>query len=65
MSLDELRRFLHALAARGSSRRGASNSHLLTPEAMAARSPAVLWSFAHHFGGDVAAGVAELREAAP
>ena len=34
---------------------------LLNPAAMAARSPAVLWSFAHEFHGDIARGVAELQ----
>ena len=53
--------FLFALDGKGSSRRGGSNSHLLKVEAMAARSPAVLWSFAHAFGGDVLGGVAELK----
>ena len=58
---EALKAFLLALDSRGSSRRGGSNSHLLTPEAMAARSPAVLWSFAHAFEGDVATGVAILK----
>ena len=62
-SRDELAAFLHALSSRGSSRRGGSNSHLLTVEAMAARSPAVLWSFVHAFDGDVAGGVAQLKAA--
>ena len=32
----------------------------LTPAAMAARSPAVLWSFVHAYDGDVLRGVEEL-----
>ena len=60
LSTDELRTFIQALASKGSSRRGASNTHLLKTEAMAARSPAVLWSIALHFDGDVARGVEEL-----
>jgi hypothetical protein len=61
LSRDELKAFLAALAARGSSRRGASNSHLLKLEAMAARSPTVLGSMVHCFDGDVAGGIEELQ----
>jgi hypothetical protein len=53
--------FVRALNSKGSSRRGGSNGHLLKTEAMAARSPTVLWSFAHAFDGDVAGGVATLQ----
>ena len=60
LTREELKEFVAAIASRGSSRRGNSSSHLLNPAAMAARSPAVLWSFAHEFHGDIARGVAEL-----
>jgi len=54
---EELTAFMRCLASKGSSRRGANMSHLLSPSAMAARSPAVLWSVAHAFDGDVQGGV--------
>ena len=60
LSRDDLKAFLAALASKGSSRRGGTNSHLLRVESMAARSPAVLWSFALAFDGDVSRGVEEL-----
>ena len=64
LSKDELVAFLAALHRRGSSRRSASMGHLLTPEAMAARSPAVLWSVVHAFDGDVHGGVLMLQQLA-
>ena len=36
-------------------------NHLLTPSALAARSPAVFWSIAHEFDGDLAVGVEVLQ----
>jgi hypothetical protein len=61
LSRDELLEFVRQLSARGSSKRGAAASHLLTPTAMATRSTTVFWSFAHTFEGDVAGGVAILQ----
>ena len=61
LSREELKAFLGCLGKRGSSSRGATTSHLLTMQAMAARSPAVLWSFAHEFDGDVETGVEVLK----
>jgi len=61
LTRDELRAFLGALQARGSSSRGFSAGHLLTAEAMAASSPAVFWSMVREFEGDVEGGVAVLR----
>ena len=61
LNREDLKAFLAALASKGSSRRGATSGHLLRVEAMAARSPAVLWSFAYAFGGDVEGGVEELK----
>ena len=60
LSREDLKSFLTALASKGSSRRGGTNTHLLRVESMAARSPAVLWSFALAFDGDVSRGVEEL-----
>jgi hypothetical protein len=59
---DELRIFVRAIEARGTSSRGrrGGSLHLLAPREMAGRSPAVLWSLAHEFGGDVEGGVATL-----
>ena len=56
---DQLLAFVRALSSRGSSSRrgGASAAHLLTVNAMAARSPAILWSVVHAFDGDVTGGV--------
>ena len=64
LSRDELRTFVRAIEARGTSSRGrrGGSLHLLAPREMATRSPAVLWSMAHEFGGDVEAGVAALRQ---
>ena len=57
----ELREVVRALAARGSSSRGrAASGNLLNLQAMATRSPTVLWSVVHAFGGDVEGGVAAL-----
>ena len=38
------------------------NNHLLVPREMAAPSPALLWSLAHAFDGDVEGGVRELQQ---
>ena len=53
---------MRAIEARGSSSRGrrGGSLHLLAAREMAMRSPAVLWSVAHEFGGDVEGGVAAL-----
>jgi hypothetical protein len=61
LSRAELLEFLRALASKGSSRRGGSASHILTPSAMAMRSPAIFWSFVHAFDGDVSVGVKALQ----
>ena len=60
LSRAELVAFVGELLQRGSSRSRGSNSHLLKLEAMAARSPAVLWSVAFVFGGDVDGGIEQL-----
>jgi hypothetical protein len=60
LSRDELKGFLRVLSTKGSSRRGTQLGHLLTPAAMAARSPAVFWSMAFAFDGDVEGGVKAL-----
>jgi len=58
---EEIKHVIKALGSKGSSSRGGTASHLLTPSALAARSPAVFWSLAHEFEGDFAAGVEELQ----
>ena len=60
LSRDDLVAFSRALLLRGSSRSRGSNAHLLKLEPMAARSPAVLWSCAVAFGGDVSGGIEAL-----
>ena len=63
LSRDEMREVLRLLASRGSSSRRTASaaSHLLAPREMAARSPAMLWSLAHEFYGDIAGGVDALQ----
>ena len=58
----ELGVVVRAVAARGSSSRGrrGGSMHLLAVKEMAVRSPDLLWSMAHEFGGDVKAGVEAL-----
>ena len=58
----ELGVVVRAIAARGSSSRGrrGGSMHLLAVKEMAVRSPDLLWSMAHEFGGDVKAGVEAL-----
>ena len=58
---EDIKHVIKALSSKGSSSRGGTASHLLTPSALAARSPAVFWSLAHEFEGDFAAGVEELQ----
>ena len=59
---EEMRAVLAALASRGSSSRGRANSHLLSLREMASRSPALLWSLALAFDGDVEGGLRQLQE---
>jgi hypothetical protein len=63
LSRDEMREVLRLLASRGSSSRRTASaaSHLLAPREMAARSPAMLWSLAHEFYGDITGGVDALQ----
>ena len=58
---EEIRAVLAALASRGSSSRARSNNHLLSLREMATRSPALLWSLALAFDGDVEGGVRQLQ----
>ena len=52
---------LAALATRGSSSRARATNHLLSLREMATRSPALLWSLALAFDGDVEGGVRQLQ----
>ena len=59
---EQIREVLAALVSRGSSSCGrSSSSHLLAPREMASRSPALFWSLAHAFDGDIEGGVRELQ----
>ena len=51
----------HTASVRGSSSRGRASSHLLSLREMATRSPALLWSLALAFDGDVEGGVRQLQ----
>jgi len=64
LDTDQLKQVVRAIATRGTTSRGrGGSSHLLKPREMAARSPSLLWSMAHAFGGDVDGGVAMLLSA--
>lgn len=58
---EQIRAVLVALATRGSSSRARSTNHLLSLREMATRSPALLWSLALAFDGDVEGGVRQLQ----
>ena len=58
---EQIRSVLAALATRGSSSRARSTNHLLSLREMATRSPALLWSLALAFDGDVEGGVRQLQ----
>lgn len=58
---EQIRAVLAALGTRGSSSRARSTNHLLSLREMATRSPALLWSLALAFDGDVEGGVRQLQ----
>ena len=58
---EQIRAVLAALATRGSSSRARATNHLLSLREMATRSPALLWSLALAFDGDVEGGARQLQ----
>ena len=58
---EQIRAVLVALATRGSSSRARATNHLLSLREMATRSPALLWSLALAFDGDVERGARQLQ----